>query len=974
MFAGRLLQARAEHVLRPTMASATVRALTSVSSSELRTALLRIASPDRVLTRAIERIAFAADASFYRLVPKAVVLASGAEEIRALFRFSHEQRIPLTFRAAGTSLSGQAITEGILVEVARHWRGVKVEDGGRKVRVQPGVIGGHVNQLLRPYGVKLGPDPASINACMMGGILSNNSSGMCCGVAQNAYHTLESLKFVLPSGTMLDTADPNANEMFRARETRLAQGILDLKSEIAANPKLSDRIRAKYRMKNTTGYSLNAFVDFERPIDIFQHLLIGSEGTLAFLAEAVLNTVPDLPEKYTGLLLFPDLYAACAAIVPLRDAGAKALELMDRASLRSVEDQPGIPPSIKKLPLPAAGLLAEFQSANASDRAQLEKLARDAVQGLQLLEPASFTHDPAEQALLWRIRQGTFPSVGAVRKSATTVIIEDVAFPVERLADATIDLTKLFAKHGYDNGIIFGHAKDGNLHFVITQSFNDQAAIDQYARFLDDVVHLVVERYDGALKAEHGTGRNMAPFVEKEWGVEAYRIMKRLKELADPENLLNPGVIINPDPNSHLKNLKPTPSVEEEVDKCIECGYCEVKCPSRDLTTTPRQRIVLRREMTRLQSERGNSEFLAELESDFPYAALDTCAVDGLCATACPVGIDTGQLTKRFRRLQHSAAAQNMARGIAANFSTAEHAIRFGLRLGHAVQSVLGSGAMDGITHMIRSIAGKAIPQWTADMPRPAKRRPATDRAGAQAVYFPSCIARVMGTLPDEPADLSPMEAFVTVAARAGVPVFIPEDVEGSCCGVPFSSKGYDQGHDVVVNRTIERFWEWSEGGRLPVVVDTSPCTYGLLSCRASLRPENQKKFEGLKILDAVAFVHDQFLSRLTIHRKLKSVALHPVCSVVKMNLSPKLEKIAQACSNTAFVPMSAGCCGFAGDRGFLFPELTESATRREAAELQTAEHDGYFSSSRTCEIGMTRATGHVYRSFLFLLEEATRQ
>jgi D-lactate dehydrogenase len=956
------------------MTSGTARVPASVSPSELRNALVRIAKQERVLTRPIELIAFAADASFYRLVPKAVVLTNGAEEIKALFRFSYESHTPLTFRAAGTSLCGQAITDGILVEVARHWRTVKVEDGGKKIRVQPGVIGGHVNQLLRSYGVKLGPDPASINACMMGGILANNSSGMCCGVAQNAYHTLDSLKFVLPSGTTIDTADPNADEMFRAREPQLAQGILELKAEIDANGILRDRIRAKYRMKNTTGYSLNAFVDFERPIDIFQHVLIGSEGTLAFLAEAVLNTVPDLPVKYTGLLLFPDLYAACAAIVPLRDAGANALELMDRASLRSVEDQPGIPPSIKKLPAPAAGLLAEFQGADVFERAQLEKQAREAVQGLQLLEPAVFTHDPGDQALLWRIRQGTFPSVGAARKSGTTVIIEDVAFPVERLADAAIDLTKLFAKHGYDNGIIFGHAKDGNLHFVITQSFNDQAAIDQYGRFMDDVVRLVVERYDGALKGEHGTGRNMAPFVEKEWGAEAYRIMKRLKELADPENLLNPGVIINPDPEAHLKELKPMPSVEQEVDKCIECGYCEVKCPSRDLTTTPRQRIVLRREMARLQSESGNAELLAALESDYPYSAMDTCAVDGLCATACPVGIDTGQLTKRLRQLRHSAVAQNMARRVAENFGMTEHAARFGLRLGHAVQSVLGAGAMAGITHAIGTFTGKAIPQWTADVPRPVRRRPATQRAGAQAVYFPSCISRVMGTLPDEPADMSAMEAFVTVAGRAGVPVFIPEDVEGTCCGVPFSSKGYDQGHSVAVNRTIERFWEWSDQGRLPVLVDTSPCTYGLVNCRASLKPENQKKFDGLRIVDGVAFVHDELLPKLTIRRKAESVALHPVCSVVKMNLAPKLEGIARACSNTVVVPMNAGCCGFAGDRGFLFPELTESATRREAAELQTAEHDGYFSSSRTCEIGMTRATGHLYRSFIYLLEKATRQ
>ena len=946
----------------------------SVAPPALKDLLARIIDPERILCRPIDLIAYASDASFYRLIPRAVVQPRTVEEIQALFRFSHEHRIPLTFRAAGTSLSGQAITDGILVEVARYWRQVEVEEGGKKVRVQPGVIGAHVNHALRPYRTKIGPDPASINTCMMGGILANNASGMCCGVTQNAYHTLDSLTFVLPSGTVIDTADPRADEIFHEREPRLAQGLLELKRQIEAQPALSERIRSKYRMKNTTGYSLNAFLDFDRPVEILRHLLIGSEGTLAFIAEAVLNTVPDLPVKYTGLLLFPNLHAACAAIVPLRDAGAKALELMDRAALSSVEDQPGIPPSIKTLPGGAAGLLAEFQCADEAERSTLETQAREAGGGFQLVEPARFTHDPAEQALLWKIRQGMFPSVGAVRKSGTTVIIEDVAFPIERLADAAVDLTKLFSKHGYDNAIIFGHARDGNLHFVITPSFNDQAAVNQYARFIDDVVRLVVERYDGALKAEHGTGRNMAPFVEAEWGVEGYAIMKRLKELVDPENLLNPGVIINPDPKAHLADLKRMPVVEDEIDKCIECGFCEPKCPSRDLTLTPRQRIVVRREMVRLQESRSDRHLLAALEADFPYMALDTCAVDGLCATTCPVGIDAGQLTKRFRRLRHSPAAQGLARRFAANFALVESMARLGLRIGHLVQLLFGAGAMTGFTRAIRAVTGRPFLQWSREMPRPARGRPpATEQAGAQAVYFPSCISRVMGHLPEEPNEMTLMEAFVTLARRAEVPIWIPGNVQGTCCGVPFSSKGYDQGHQVAVNRAIERLWEWSDHGRLPVVLDTSPCAYGLVTCRPCLTPENQQRFDHLRILDSVAFVHDQLLPRLTVRQKVRSVAVHPVCSVVKLNLSPKLERIAWACSEEVTVPLHAGCCGFAGDRGFLFPELPESATRREAAEVQAGRHDGHFSSSRTCEIGLTRVTGYVYRSYIYLVEQATR-
>ncbi len=946
----------------------------TAAPSALAEQLSRILDRERVLTRPIDRIAYASDASFYRLIPRAVVLPRSFEEIQALFRFSHEYRIPLTFRAAGTSLSGQAVTDGILAEVAKHWRHITVEEDGKRVRVQPGVIGAHVNQALKAYRAKMGPDPASINACMMGGILANNSSGMCCGVVQNAYHTLHSLTFILPSGTVIDTADPEVDQIFRQKEQRLAQGLLDLRREILANPRLAERIRSKYKMKNTTGYSLNAFLDFEKPVEIMRNLLIGSEGTLAFIAEAVLNTVPDLPVKYTGLLLFPTVHAACAAITPLRDAGAKALELMDRASLRSVETQPGIPPSIKALPGEAAGLLAEFQDADEQQGLTLEIQAREAVGGLQLLEPARFTHDSGEQALLWKIRQGLYPSVGAARQRGTTVIIEDVVFPIETLADGTVELIRTALRHGYEEAIVFGHAKDGNLHLTITQSFNAQAEVDRYARFMDDMVRLVGERYNGALKGEHGTGRNIAPFLETEWGPEATAIMRRLKSLVDPEGLLNPGVIINPDPKAHLADLKPLPAVEDEVDKCIECGYCESKCPSLDLTLSPRQRIVVRREMVRLKERGGDRRMLAALEADFPYMALDTCAVDGLCATACPVSIDTGQLTKRFRRLRHPAWAQSLAKWLASNFALIEPMARFGLRTGHLIQSTVGTGAMAGITRGIRAILRRPFPQWSREMPRAARgRRPATDKAGAQAIYFPSCISRVMGHLPGEPDETTLMEAFVAVANRAGVRPWIPADIEGTCCGVPFSSKGYEDGHSVAVNRAIARFWEWSDQGRLPVVVDTSPCTYGLTTSRPYLTPENQERFDKLHILDSTAFVHDQLLPRLTIKRKVGSVALHPVCSVVKMNLSPKLEGIARACSERVTVPLLAGCCGFAGDRGFLFPELTASATRREAAEVTAGKHDDCLSSSRTCEIGMTRATGQIYRSHIYLLEQATR-
>ncbi len=944
------------------------------SSEQLTSMLSQIVDARRILVRPIDLIAYASDASFYRLIPKAVVQAASEQEVARLFQFSHDHSLPITFRAAGTSLSGQSISDGLLVEVTRNFRDLQVLEDGRKIRIQPGAIGASANRVLMPYHAKIGPDPASIATCTLGGILSNNSSGMCCGVDQNAYHTLSSVRFLLPSGTAIDTAAPDAEEIFLAREPALARGVLEFKSRIQNDPALAERIRRKYRTKNTTGYGINAFLDFERAVDIFAHLLIGSEGTLAFISEAVLNTVPDLPVKYTGLLLFPDLYAASESIVPLRQAGAKALEIMDRASLRSIENQAGTPPIIKTLAEGAAGLLVEFQSALESERAELEALAADSTSRLKLLEPAQFTHSPSAQAALWKIRAGMFPSVGSVRNSGTTVIIEDVAFPIEHLAPAAQELNGLFRRHSYDSAIIFGHAKDGNLHFVITQSFNDQRAIDQYSRFIDDVVELVVNRFDGALKAEHGTGRNMAPFVETEWGSDAYQIMRQLKLLADPTGLLNPGVIINPDPHAHLHDLKQLPTVEPEIDKCIECGYCEPRCPSRDLTLTPRQRIVVRREMAR-QQKLGGSELLVQLERDFPYMALDTCAADGLCATTCPVNIDTGQLVKRFRALRNSPLAKRIARSTVDDFSLVEASIRFGLTIGHLAERVVGISGMQAITGAMRKLIGPNMPLWSAGMPYATQGGiPSTDRSGAQAVYFPSCISRTMGMLPGELSETSLMQATVVLAKRAGVPLWIPQDVAGNCCATPYTSKGFEEARDAMLNRIIRNLWIWSDGGALPIMVDSSPCSYGLLHAREYLTPENQQRFDRLTILDSIEFVHDQLLPKLKVNHPETSVALHPACSAVKMGLASKLEAIARKCSGQAFVPASLGCCAFAGDRGFMYPELTASATVGEAAEIKAHKHDGCYSSSRTCEIGMTRSTGEVYRSYIYLLEKVTRE
>ncbi|OFW05101.1 MAG: FAD-linked oxidase [Acidobacteria bacterium RIFCSPLOWO2_02_FULL_67_36] len=933
--------------------------------SEIRRHLETFLAPDQILDREIDCVAYASDASFYRLVPKAVVRPRSIEDVQRLFRYSRSWRIPLTFRAAGTSLSGQAVTDGLLIDLSRHWRSVEPLDGGRRVRVQPGVVGSTVNRVLAPFAARLGPDPASIDACMMGGILSNNASGMCCGVSQNSYHTLDSLVFVLPSGSVVDTADPEAAARLAEREPGLVEGVASLRDRIRATSALAARIREKYRIKNTVGYSLNAFVDFEEPLDILAHLLIGAEGTLAFIAGAVLRTVPDLPVKYTGLLLFASIEDACGAIGPLASAGAAALELMDRAAMRSVQDLPGVPAALASLPPSAAGLLVEFQEPAGTFVEVLVARAAAVMRQLPLIVPGRFTADPAEQAQLWKIRKGMFPSVGAVRQRGTTVIIEDVAFPVAALAPAVVDLQALFDAHGYRDAIVFGHAKDGNLHFVLTQSFGEPAQVARYERFMADVVTLVVTRYDGSLKGEHGTGRNMAPFVETEWGGDAYDIMKRVKALVDPDGLLNPGVIINPNPRAHLTDLKSLPVVEEEIDRCTECGFCELRCPSRDLTLTPRQRIAVRRAIAREPAAAG------ALARAFEYDGVDTCATDGLCALACPVGIDTGQLVKRLRAARHSTATEALAGWTARHFTLTARTVRGALAAGRHMNAMFGEHFTASITRRLGRAARRALPLWIEPIPLPASRLPQTKRDGAVAVYFPSCLTRTLGELPGEPRPRSTAEAFVATAARAGLPLHIPEDIDALCCGTPYSSKGFEKAHAIAVNRAIDRLWQASNEGQLPIVVDTSPCAYGLRNI-TGLTPANRERAARMTIVDAVEYFASEVLPHLYVRRRAASVTLHPVCSLVKMGLAPKFSAIAEACSARVFVPPSAGCCAFAGDRGWLVPELTASATAAEAAEVHAEDAEGWYSSSRTCELGMIRATGRNYRSWIHLLDWAT--
>lgn len=754
------------------------------------------------------------------------------------------------------------------------------------------------------------------------------------------------------------------------------------------DPALTARVRRKYQRKNTNGYSLNAFLDYEKPLDILTHLLIGSEGTLAFIAEAVLHTVPDYPLKYTAQLYFPNIQAAAAAVFPLRKAGARAVEIMDRAALRSVENLPGIPEVIKTLPEKSAAILVEFQATDAEHMTLLRQNAERVLNEIHLLHPARFTADPTEQTILWKARKGMFASAGTLRPPGTTLLLEDVVFPVEVLADAVTDLQTLFHAFGYDDAIIFGHAKDGNLHYTIAQSFDSSEERERFAAFNREIAHLVCGKYDGALKGEHGTGRNMAPFLLDEWGENGRALMRDLKSLLDPDGMLNPGVLINDDPRVHITATKSMPITHPIIDQCIECGFCESRCPSRELTLTPRQRIVIQRILTRIEQMQTRGESLSTqtgldipdssliqvLQAEYAYAGNDTCAVDGLCALACPIGINTGDLTRILRAQSASPLKRRLALFLAAHFTLTENLARLAVYLAHLADR-LTFKTWRGILPTLEKLSSLTLPKWNDAMPYPSRWQATQSQPGKAAdrfLYFPSCLSRTLGQ-PLPTGSPSLIETMLTVAARAGITLILPPEIHGTCCGLPFSSKGYPQASQHILHTTLEKLWQWSEHGRLPIVSDTTSCTHAIRSAMPDLSPEDRARYQALTILDSVEFLHDILLPRLKVQRLEEKIVLHPNCSAQKAGLQVKMVAIAQQCATVVEIPPALGCCGFAGDRGLLFPELTASATRREARQVLGGAYTGYYSSNLTCEIGLRQATGKDYLGLVYLVERASR-
>lgn len=925
-------------------------------------------SCEKIYTDEVRRLAWGTDAGFYRLIPKIIIRSSIEEDVMNTIKLCDKYNIPVTFRAAGTSLSGQAISDSVLMVAGKNWEKFQIGENAGTISVQCGIVGGRVNELLSGYGRKLGPDPASIHSAMIGGIVMNNASGMNCGVHENSYNTIIGARIIFADGTLLDSRDNESCEIFRKTHADFISGIEVIKNKIRSNSSLVNRIKRKYAIKNTTGLSINAFVDYDDPIQIIVNLLVGSEGTLAFASEFTLKTVADQPFKASAMIYFADILTASKAVVAMKSAKVYGAELLDRKALKAVENKEGISEYIKFFDDEVTAVLVETKADSQKELNENIVEIDGLIHGFQVIKPYSFTDKPEEYNKYWKIRKGVFPSVGSMRKLGTTCLIEDIAFQPEDLPNATADLQNLLKKHGFDDAVIYGHALEGNFHFIINQNFDNPEEVKIYESLMKDVVSLVVTKYDGSIKAEHGTGRNMAPFVKFEWGDEVYSLMKEVKTLFDPKGILNPGVIFNDHPDCYLENFKTLTPTNQHVDKCIECGFCEVNCVTSGFSLSSRQRIVVQREISRLKKTGENNSLLQKLEKGFRYLGEQTCAGDGLCSTSCPVGINTGEMVHDLRAINNlTFPARQLGAFTANNFGLITPFVAPSLSIINSLHTAIGTKSMSFIAQNLRNISAKKIPLWTPAMPKGVLRPqhiPVHQNNPLKVVYFPSCINQTMGPAKNDPEQLSLYETTIKLMYKAGYEVIFPQNMKQLCCGTIWESKGFYEEADKKSAELEVALIIATENGRYPVLCDQSPCLHRM---RSKMKPP-------LKLYEPVEFICEFLVDKFEFSQINEPVAIHVTCSMIRMNLKEKIIKLAQMCSANVLIPEEVGCCGFAGDKGFTHPEINKYALRKLKPQIESNNIKRAYSNSRTCEIGLSANTGISYQSIVYLVDKCTKR
>jgi D-lactate dehydrogenase len=873
-------------------------------------------------------VVWSRDASHFQIQPQSTLRAKSIEDISKILAAANETGTPVTFRSGGSSLSGQTLGSGLVVDTRSGFQKI-IEITDNQVIAQPGVTLSRLNGHLLSVGKKVGPDPASLVASTLGGAVSNNSSGMTCGVFYNSYETILGAKIVFPDGYVLDTSAVDADQQLRIARPDLVRLLESKRDQIRQNPEMVRQITRLFSLKNTMGYGLNAFLDHDTPVEILTRLMVGSEGTLGFMGEITMGLVPLKSLKATNLLVFESLDQANQTLMEIIGHKPAAIELMDRTSLAALDGQGLLPKELKsRITDQTAAVLVEFES---DDQESLDAAVARFTSKFSKAVVFGGVTDPKLRNQLWVMRKNLYAIVAKARPQGTTALLEDVAVPPEKLTSACQSLAALCEKHGYGKPVIFGHVRDGNIHFMISDDFSEPKRIKAFELFTKDMVDLILD-LGGNLKAEHGTGRAMAPFVEAQFGSDLYQIIREIKHGFDPAGIMNPGVIIASSETEYLENLKSVNLVDEIVDSCVECGYCESSCPSTGLTLTPRERIVAFREL-----EKQDPAAKKQLAKELHYQADQTCATDGMCAVNCPVGINTGTFVKEIRAKNQSQLSERAGLAMQASWGQIATVAGVGLRIANRLPFLAKNAA-----NLLAVVAPRGTtPKWDKHVVGAGFRRGKLHSvSGGTFSYLPSCMNEIFGD--------TAIPEVLEIARANGIAVSIPENLNDFCCGTPFSSKGLTKAYGKQQSHN-KKLMSQLAGSRL--IIDGS-------SCHQTLSGQGDES-----ILELTEFVAAELLG-VPIKTKHDKIVLHPTCSGVATGSNSAMEIIAHHIATEVVIPVDWKCCGFAGDRGLLVPELTENATKLEAEELK--DSGGLLvSNNQPCQVGMSGATNKTYVSIL---------
>jgi D-lactate dehydrogenase len=883
----------------------------------------------RIIHDELLRYAYATDASLYRMLPWLVLLVETEAEVIQIVQIASQNKIQLTFRAAGTSLSGQAVTDQVLVVLSSSsWQKYQISPDGSSIKLEAGIIGAQANRWLAKFKRQIGPDPGSIEAAKIGGIIANNSSGMCCGTTKNSYATLENLRAVFSDGSLFDSSNPDEVTQFKQTHAELITKISQIRDQIRADAALSQFIRKKFAIKNTSGYSLNAFIDYDDPIKIIERLLIGSEGTLAFISEVTLQTIP-IEEHRALNLIYGKLTDLINLTVQISGYDISSIELLDSLSLQSVSHIQELQPYLIQVNGDSAAIMVEL---TAPSKELLDtKLAQVnvVINQTPIIQQSGFVQDTKTASILWKARKGVLPTIAGQRPLGSTVIIEDVAVQIEHLPALISDLRLMFEEFSYQNAAIFGHVLAGNIHFVITPNFTNPEELQRYDKFMHAFTDLVANKYQGSLKAEHGSGRNIAPFALVEWGQQCWDIMWQIKELFDPQNILNPDVKLTRDNTLHMHSLKESPAVDPLIDKCMECGFCEPVCPSRKLSLTPRQRNAVSRRMAQLTPEKQ-----AIWQKTYQYYAIDTCATTGMCQVSCPVNINTGTYIQSLKPVSNAVL----------DHSKLINSSRNKVKAGNLAASIIGKANLHQLTAKIHQHFPQ-VPVYLETMPQAqyAKFEVSSKITEKVVTLIPACPNRVFAA--SQETNSYPSQEILE---KLGFTVKYLTQTKDTCCGQMYHS----QCNSTMQLQSTNGLKQLIEQNEI-YIMDNSSCS-------------GFAQDSGIKIWEISSFIADK-LAKVELNKKYRKIAVHIDCSSAKHCLvNEAILSALKKCADELVFPEGVKCCGFAGDKGFTIPELNQSSLSNLATQINNCEIGVTF--NRNCQIGLSYHGQVEYISFIELI------